>query len=1168
MGLHIIVGNSGSGKTTYLYKKLIEQSELHPDKRFFYVVPEQYTLHAQRDIVEKSNAHGTMNIDIVSFLRLAYRIFEELGTDVTTVLEDHGKGMLLRKVLGELSKDLKLYHNLEDKTGFIDQVKSVLSEFYQYDVSLDDVQAMINYVDEDSLVAYKLSDIYLIYEAFETALKGRYQVAEQMIDLLCECAPQSKLLVDASFFFDGFTGFTPIQYRLLGVIMELGAEFYMTVTMDETAYYSKRKSQHMFSLSKDTYNQLVKLYGEQGDGTFEPILLFSDCPVRFQNAPEIAALENNLYRNGIKPYANEVHTVHLAEAKNVKCEVEAVAAFIAQKIREGARYQKIAVLSASEEAYNPICKQVFEKYQIPYFIDHSDEVINHPFIEALHAVLEIVGGGYMGYNYETIMRYLNTGLTDLKSYEIEELDNYLLSTNTVGQIPWMKGFRRIPKSYWVKGDSEEKRIQKQEKKDAYLKKMNDLRIRVMEPIKPLQQVFDQSVDVRTKATAIYQFMVDSRFETRLQYHADLLEEQKEYVLAKGWASIYGKMIDLLDKLVDVLGDETDLSNQELVGILNAGLEELSLGMIPPTLDQVVVGDFTRTRLSDIDYLFVLGLNDTYIPASHTSPNLISDQDRRVLVSGPVELAPDQVAAAYQEQFYLYAVFTKPKKGLYLSYSRMDADCKGLRPAYLIDRVRGILPKLQVECWDQDNYLIGETSVGTVLIHELVSYIDALNCGTYDSEKDAGRKQNALYLLRLCMDSANYADLFSKIKDGFLYKNVVENLSSELARELYGNQLYMSVTRLEKYAGCAFAHFLQYGLHLKERETYEFESMDFGNVMHKVGELFHQQILKDGIDYDTLTVEQIAEKAESCVNQALKVEGVNLEEYSCRDRRFLDTVTRMSKRTMEVLCKHLKLGQFRPAEFELSFGDASASIAGPVYELDQGGMITLRGVIDRLDICEDDQKTYLKVIDYKTGNTVFDISKFYHGLQLQLMTYLLVAQKQYVTKSDKKAAAALYFHMSDPIIEHVHTLFGLDEAQQDTVKERVAQDLMKKYVMNGVISDDIEVLEKIEPFALGYKYQSIPVSITKDGALAKTSKCIDDKTLEQMLQYTENKIKELAQEMLSGEVGIHPYTFKKENGCKYCSMSSVCLMDVDRLSGTRVLDVKTADVFAGGEPGGE
>ena len=1185
MALHMIVGNSGSGKTTYLYKALLESSAQCPEDRFFFIVPEQYTLQAQRDIVERSAQHGTIQIDIVSFMRLAYRIFEELGADVTTVLEDHGKGMLLRRILGELSEDLKLYHNMEDKPGFIDQVKSVLSEFYQYDVKLEDIKSMIDFVGEESLLAYKLSDLYAIYSAFETSIKGSYQVSEQLIDLLCEIAPESDLLQEAYFFIDGFTGFTPIQYRLLGVLMELGSEFYITVTMDEAAYYSKNKQHHLFALSKETYDELITLYGNHGDGVLDSILLFSDLPVRFQDCPEIAALEQNLFRSRVKPYSKDIANVHLAEAKSVRCEVEAVANQIAQKIREGARYRDIAVVSANEDAYNPICKQVFEKYQIPYFLDHSDEVINHPFVEALHAVLEMVGSGYMGYDYETVMRYLNTGLTDLKGYEIEELDNYLLATNTVGMNPWMKGFRRIPKSYWVKGTTEEERKLRQAQKERYLKRINALRLRVMKPLKPLQQVFDQEVNIRTKVTAIYQFMVDSRYETRLQYHAEQLEAQKEYVLAKGWANIYGKMIDLLDKMVDVLGDETDIPNLELVGILNAGLEELSLGMIPPTMDQVVVGDFTRTRLSDISCLFVLGLNDSYIPASHTSPNLISDQDRLMLAEGPITLAPNQTVAAYQEQFYLYSVFTKPKKELYISYARMDAECKGLRPAYLVDRVKQILPKLEMDFWDADQYMIGTSSAIPVLIDSLVSYADVWNHAwnqrsnqnlsrsvnqeldqNFAPNLDQEQKNQLLYLLRLCMDSDAYR--FSQFQSGFLYQNVVENLSPALARQLYGNQLYMSVTRLEKYAGCAFAHFLQYGLHLKDRESYEFESMDFGNVMHKVSELFHRGIVEDGIDYQSLTPEMLAQRTEDCVNQALKVEGVDFEEYTCRDRRFLDTVSRMAHRTMDVLCQHLKLGEFRPAEFELTFGDASAQVEGPVYELKDSGRLTLRGVIDRLDICEEKQKTYLKVIDYKTGNTVFDITKFYYGLQLQLMTYLLVAQKNYATHGENKAAAALYFHISDPIIDHIHTLYGLEEAHQETVKNRVAQDLMKKYVMNGVISNRAEILDKFEPSELGYKYQTIPVSYNKDGSLAKSSKCIDDQVLQNMLVYTEEKVKELAQEMLDGEVGIRPYIYKQENGCKYCPMSGVCLIDGKHMPRARVLECKTVDVFAGGEKDGE
>lgn len=1164
--LHLIIGNSGSGKSTTLYNILIRDAQVHPERKYFLMVPEQFTMQAQRDIVEKSSKHGTLNIDIVSFLRLCYRIFEELGTNLSTVLEDHGKSMLLCRVLGEVEEQLSLYHNMKDKPGFIDQVKSVLSEFYQYEIHEEELEEMISSVEEESVLSYKLKDLLLIYKHFSMALGQRYQVAEQLLDVFCEVAKNSSLLQGASFYFDGYTGFTPIQYRVIQRLMECGSDCYVTITMDKTAFYNKNHSRHnMFALSRNNYERLLQCYAQMHtEDTVEEVeqILLWDKPVpRFQNCADLAALEASLFREGAQVYQGEITHVHMWEAQSTRAEVQAVAARIRDLVEQKKyRYREIAVVSANEEEYGELCERIFTQYEIPYFLDHRNRVMNHPYVEALRAVLAIVCRQGQGYTYDRMMRYLNTGLAGITREEAQILDNYIIATNTVGMDAWNNGFRKVPKSCWVRGKDPELRKRQEERKRELLLQVNGIRSKVMQYLAPLQRAIANGADIWEKAKAIYQYMVSLQYEEQLRLRAEQLREEEEYVLAKTWEHIFDSILELLDKLVDILGGEKELSNLELASILDAGLADLTIGSVPPTMDQVVVGDFMRTRLNQIKVLFVMGLNDTNVPSNISSPNLITDRDRLYLQRCSVELAPDYIAAAYQEQFYLYLTLTKPSNGLVLSYSRMDSSGNALRPSYLINQMIKILPGIPGRVLSRDVYLRTKETMYPYLIQGMKQF----QKGEEGEERDT-----FLALYRLCREKPEYQGIMDKWQRGFYHTNVEEPLAAELAVRLFGERIYLSVTRLEQYAGCAFSHFLKYGLHLQEREEYRFESMDFGTILHKVTELFGRRMKEESVSYQDITEQEMLQMTSDCVAQALEEEGYDFSEDGARSQYMIHTIERIAKRTIKILCRHVKLGNFVPEAFELTFGP-DGEIEGPVYSVGESsfarGELVLRGTIDRLDILKEVTpkgvpKVYLKVLDYKTGNKSLDLTKVYYGLQIQLLTYMMVAQKYYPVNGERIAAAALYYHIQDPVMEHDLTLYQTDEEQKKERMEQVEREQVRSFAMHGLLSDSPEVLDNLERHGEGgYRYESVPVSLNKDGSLSKSSKCQSEQQITQLLTFTEEKIQELGNSMLGGEVVINPYEYQGIRPCNYCPYGAICQFDTRNQDVIRVLDSKDITSF--------
>jgi ATP-dependent helicase/nuclease subunit B len=776
-------------------------------------------------------------------------------------------------------------------------------------------------------------------------------------------------------------------------------------------------------------------------------------------------------------------------------------------------------------------------------------------VEALRAVLDIVSRGAKGYTYDRMMRYLNTGLAGITKAQAGAVDTYLTATNTVGRSLWENGFQRFPKSYWLHGGTDADRQRQKKRREDYLARINRLRAAVMETLIPLQRAFDAQTTVRQKVIALYEYMTAHHYEERLRRHAEELREDGAFVMAQTWESIYASIIEILDKLVAILGDEV-MANAELSAVLDAGLADLAVGTIPPTLDQVLVGDFMRTRLSDIKVLYVMGLNDTNVPSRQTSPNLLSDRDRLELSScHGVALAPDCNTAAYQEQFYLYQMLTKPTEQLVLSYARMDVLGTAMRPSSLLSKVQKILPNLVAKPKEQEVYLTTRATVYPYLVHAAADWLaDA-------EQSEAGEVEP---VIALCVADAQYQKEWQRFQAGWLSQTQENALPPELSLSLYGARLKMSVTRLEQYAGCAFAHFLKYGLHIKETEKYQFESADFGTVLHKVVELFGRQIKDEGLSYHELTEQAIVERTKQCVAQALEESHFEFAEEGERSRYSMKTIERIAKRTMKILCRQAARGNFVPSEFELTFG-ADNDIKGPTYPVGEGA-IQLQGTIDRLDVYEDaDGRMYLKVVDYKTGKKQLDLTKVYYGLQVQLLTYLMVAQKYYKEDAESIPAAALYYSIQDPVHEHTGTLYGVPEEQRAELIDKVAQDTVRQYAMNGIVNDAAEVLDNIEVHDAGaYQFESIPVAFNKDGTMAKRSKCNSAAEIDTLLGYVEREIVALGGQMLSGNVEIAPYKYKQESACSYCPYQSVCLIEQNRGACERVLSPKEIGDFTGGE----
>ncbi len=1091
MPLKFIFGPSGSGKSHSLYRYVIEQSIRYPERNYIVLVPEQFTMQTQKDLVTMHDRGGIMNIDVLSFARLAYRVFEETGAGALPVLDDEGKNLILRKIAGSCEKDLKVLRGNMKKLGYISEVKSVISEFVQYDIGSEELERVMESVGETSRLYYKLQDIKLLYEAFTQYLEEKYITKEELLDVLSRVVTQSELLKNSTVVLDGFTGFTPVQNRLLAELLKQCREVVVTVTMDERENpYVYRHPYQLFGLSKQMVTSLVDIARKEKIEIEEPEELYGQVPYRFRENEELAFLERNLFRYGHATHES-AETIRLHVARNPKEEAYDAMGNVRRLLRkEGFRCRDIGVIVSDMEVYGDYLKQAAVEYEIPVFMDHKRSILLNSFVEYLRSLLNMAE---QNFTYESVFRFLRTNLAGFTYEQTDELENYVIGVGIKGYKRWQeKWVRRL------KGMKEEE-----------LERLNRCRVELVEKVDALMFVLKQrKKTVRDITVAVYEFMVRENLQVRLAAQEEKFKVSGELALAKEYAQIYRIVIELFDKFVELLGDEA-VSLNEYCKLLDAGLEEARVGVIPPGADQVVVGDMERTRLKDIKALLFVGANDVYLPGSLLRTGLLSERDREKFSKEKLALSSGGKEKAYVQKFYLYMNLTKPSEKLDIYYSKVSSDGKSIRPSYLVQDLQKLYPQIVTED-EEKKWLTARELTETMGMEYLIrgfqsNTLDEIWCELYSWYRSSPKWQEKI----------------ERFLQAGYYKKPSEQLTQAVAEKLYGAEFEKSITRMERFCVCAFAHFLTYGLELRERQEYDFQAMDLGNVCHLALERFGRKVERSNESWTSLTSQMRAQYIEESVEEAVTDYGNSVLYSSARNEYMIVRMKRMLTCTVWALTKQLEAGDFKPGAYELRFGN---------------------GKIDRVDTCEDGDKIYVKVLDYKTGNKAFDISALYHGLQLQLMVYMDAAVKdQEKRHADKEVvpAGVFYYRINEPLVE---------KQPQEQVEEAVLKELKP----DGIIHLKDEVLNHLDHCMSG-ESAVIPVKYNKDGSLSKTSKAVSSEAFETMMNYAVGKIEKTREQILDGEVSANPYRRGQESGCDYCSYRHVCGFDT-KIPGYRYREI--------------
>ena len=1161
--LRFCFGASGAGKSTGLYREIIDRSNKEPDTDFLIIVPDQFTMQTQKDVVKLHPQRAIMNIDVLSFGRLSHRVFEETGHGSFSVLDDVGKSLVLRHVSDMLGDELPVIGRNMHKPGYLDEVKSTISEFMMYGIGDDALSLLEEKSVKKGALNAKIRDLRLLYSSFLKYIEGRFITTEETLDILCRALPGSELIRDSVIVFDGFTGFTPIQYRVIKELLLLCKEVVVSVTIspDQDPYADSFREQELFMLSKKTVRDLEKLefevQKEKGSDipdleTYRKLrhsevtdIFYRDEPVaRLKDNAPLAFLEKALFRYSPEKFEGENSSIFLYQTTTPSEEIRQTMIKISDLVRnEGYAYRDIALVCGSLDTYGDIIARQAQKFGIPVYLDQNVNLMLNPFIEYITSALNIV---ISGYRYEDVFHYMRSGMTGFDAGDTDLLENYVRALGIKGRKQWEDRFlRRMPRKFKTgKQDLEEK-------DQLLLEKLDLMREKISSDLKPL---FDaKGGTVKEITDALISVVEAGNLKEKLEEYRNTFEEQGDQKKAKEYDQIYTRVMTLLEQMNALIGDEK-LDMAEYKDVLSAGFGEISVGTIPQDVDRIIVGDIERTRLKEVRVLFFVGVNDGNIPSNAGNGGILSDIDRQFLqeLGTEIEFAPSPRQQMYIQRLYLYMNLTKPTDKLFLSFAELGNDGKSLRQAYLIPKLKQMFENLEIERPMESGFEAQMVSIddGMDAYSELVR--------EYAGGRLSPQQEREMFTLKKVLSENKDNKLVEKLTEAAFIHYESVPIAKAVALALYGATLENSVSRLEKYASCAYAHFLQYGLSLNDRQEYSFEASDLGNVYHQVLEKYTGEIITKGIDWRELSKEKSDEILNRVLTECVDAYGDTILRSSARNQHMIERIRRILTRTVDTLKYQITSSLFNPAYVEMSFSEAgSLDEIDVALSEDEKKNITekmkLKGKIDRVDLCSEGDQIYVKVMDFKSSEHKFNLAYLYYGLQLQLVMYMNVAVASEKKKhADKEVipAAILYYHVEDPMIE----------GKADTVTDDINQEIISELKMTGLVNDNTDIIRKLDT-GIVTKSDIIPVELKKDGTPTAKSQTASSDQYEAISGFVNKKVKEFGRNILNGDISVNPYGDSKMQSCTYCAYKHICGFD-ERISGykKRKIDVSSDDAM--------
>ncbi|WP_432354656.1 helicase-exonuclease AddAB subunit AddB [Sporosarcina sp. A2] len=1129
MTLRFITGRSGTGKTYTIEQEIVKALQTDPlGAPIVLIVPDQMSYSLEHSLAAQFGLNGMVRAQVLTFKRLAWRVLQETGGITKKEIDGFGYRMLIRSVLEDNREDFKLFRQAADKRGFTEQVEGVLKEFSRYcldHVTLSQLHTELAAVSAPRSLVDKAGDLSLLLQKVEERLGTSYVDGEGHLAMLSGQVEFSSYIKEADIYIDGFELLTNREHEIIRELLKYAKRVTVALPTDELANAAE---DHELFFSPMRTKQLIMELAREESVEIEPEVRFATTQ-RFRN-PDVKHLEDQ-FDNYPATQQLSSGDVRIIEATDRRAELHAVARSIRQLAMSGKRYNDMAILYRQPEVYDELIETIFPQYDIPVFISQKKPMLHHPLIEFTRSVLEAVTGNW---SYEAIFRAVKTDLFFPKGEDrqlwrerADRLENYVLAHGIHG-LRWFDDVRWRVKKYQGLELHTEVQTDEELAMQAELHSVRDL---IREPLEAFGKTLRAAKNGREAAEALFTFMetlhvydkiIDLRAE---EERAGRLLGASEHEQAwTGW-------IGILDQFVLMFGD-VKMASKDSVRVLDEGFDTLEFVRIPPSLDQVTVMTIDLATFLSIDEIFVIGTNDGVLPQRIDNEGLISDVDRQWFETVGFELAPSAKSRLMDETYKAYRAFTAASEGLTISYSIADEAGKALIPSLYIPRLHQLFEGLTTEIAVGDPLQLPDAMDEFAYISHPKSTLAHASAQLRNAETAGGLSPLWQAVVAYYEDDPLWASILTGIQGTRKHGTDTERLTDDVTHGLYGETMSSSVSRVESYYSCPFQHFATYGLGLRERSEFTLEAPAIGDLFHAALKWVSDEIMRTGATWAGLSKEDCFRLAREAVDGIAPYFFHKILLSTSRHFYIKRKLTRIIQRTLFALRSQATASTFEPIAVEIGFGPGE-QMPPLSIPLKHGGQMNLRGRIDRVDASTVKDKTYIRIVDYKSSSKALDLTEVYYGLSLQMLTYLDVALEHADEWLQVHAdpAGMLYVHVHNPMVRSI----------QELSEAAVEEEMLKSFSMKGYVLEDLSVVKEMDS-DIEQSSKIIPARVKKDGSFYATSKVLAPDDMQLLRSAARARHRQAGDAMLAGDTRVYPYRLKERMPCNFCPYQGVCQFD--------------------------
>ena len=1164
--LNIYYGGENIEKEKFIFE--------HIKGRSLLLVPDQFSLQAERDAFFYLDKTGLMDLAVVDFSALGHKILKEAGSPVPPLIDKYGRHMLLTRILEESDDALKIYKGVRGKNSFVERVNMLISEMKRSEVSVDMLREVSESLEDSSFLKYKLKDIVTLFSLYEEAIAGKYLDSEDYITFYGDKMLDSSLVAASDVWVYGFDTFTPKNMLVLERILKTARSLNIVMTWEDPAKTPPERS------AKDDAGDISVDPGDDVTGYCRHIAcgdagflaaddredLFSLTGFVIRNLVKMAEdlneevtctaipgpAKDNLWRKLQSPQPEDLQSSlkHTAADRgritavctsNIYAEADRAAAYILQLVREhGYRFGDIVVVCNDTGLRSGVIRRTFVRWGIPVFIDQKRKVIQHPVVGFLLSLLEIIGSGYRD---SAVMQLIKSGFLGLVEEEQDALENYVQQFKIRGTL-WKKPFSRMGDNYTAED----------------LNRFNELREQVVSVIETARDRIGKYNTAGEKIRGLYGFLADDfMMEDRIEAMAKAQQEAGFLDGAAETGQSWNVICRIFDQIVETVGEER-LSGRALRQIVEAGLAEMEIGIVPVNPDSVLVGTMQRTRVGRVKALLVLGANEGLLPLQKTDEGLLSEREKAVLEEMDLEFSRTEDMVKQEERLAIYRTLSQPEERLYVSCSRIDETGGELRPSAVFRELENFL---QSRAESDDSVVLGDLEDGEVTEIAVspkgaISYLtDAFREYLEDGKLDEDWLYAGLWY------GSHEPEEMERIRRGMEFDNEQNALGGQLADALYRGDrraIEASASRLEKYSGCPFAHFISYGLRPEDLRVFEMGPREIGDIYHECIMKLSQRLTAGEDSFQGLDAVPIAitdpdsrwmkitqEECREEIRRILQEETGTYREgllssgrnESYRTERIVDICSRVAW----AMIGQVRRGRIREMYFEQPF--ARGAQLPPIRVTAGEHEVLIKGKIDRMDVLEmpeheDGLETAVRIVDYKTGGDSVDVEHFRSGYKLQLMLYLKAATQ----KQEVKPAGVFLFKIREIDADaDMKNIYPGREAMEERMEDA--------YKLEGIVLDDMDLIDAMDT-EMGGASKVLPIKyVKKNGTYSGSSGgyLFDREEFEELSAQVDRQVDRICREICDGKIDIRPKKEKKKDmegnyktSCKYCSYKSICMFD--------------------------